>query len=448
MSKIFLGNADYKKIEKNLYKYEEYKNKLLNANTEIEEKSLQLIMEDLLKNILENFMNDCQIKLPQIFTRERTQGTVEYLLNVPAKITINGKRKMLVAASEKELVELFNTSIVEYLKHICNIHMRNVTVEEYVDSYIRGTKRLKDSSKNIYERNIRKYIIGTDFGKMQMQFVTKRDCEKCLEEIKRKSSAQITKSILSMSFENALGEDIVVKNPMAAVKGDFSDKETDKRENIDRIFSEEDARVVEQGVIELWNLHKSKYEHGIIYPLLYSSGMRIGELLALKWEDIHWGDVDAENGYIDIHKTQSITTSDGVKEYVITTPKSKKSVRKIPLSYDMVKWLKILKQRNKEKKIISPYVICNKKGDMLKMHSVYKKLHKFCEVVEIEYVPTHGCRKTFATRLYYNLGLNIKDIADILGHESASTTEKYYIKSDVTKRDMSNIHIFNTTVAV
>ncbi|MCL2164310.1 MAG: site-specific integrase [Oscillospiraceae bacterium] len=176
---------------------------------------------------------------------------------------------------------------------------------------------------------------------------------------------------------------------------------------------------------------KSDLDHkklGVLIALY--TGIRLGELCALQWKDINFSE-----GVLSITKTlQRIKDTDpnSVKKtkMVIDTPKSKKSIREIPLPTYL---LCLLKQWEKEQPRAN-YVLSGKAKyvDPRVYQDNFKDYLKQAEVQE-EYT-IHSLRHTFATNAVAR-GFDIKNLSELLGHSSVRfTLEKYVHGSMDTKR--------------
>ncbi len=157
------------------------------------------------------------------------------------------------------------------------------------------------------------------------------------------------------------------------------------------------------------------------------SGMRIGEICALTWEDI-----DTDNGIINIRKTiqRIYVIEDGVRktELLIDTPKTKNSIREIPMSRDLLRMLKPFK------KIVNPafYVLTNdsKPTEPRTYRSYYKNLMRFLEIPDIKF---HGLRHSFATRCIESK-CDYKTVSVLLGHSNISTTLNLYVHPNLEQK--------------
>lgn len=158
-----------------------------------------------------------------------------------------------------------------------------------------------------------------------------------------------------------------------------------------------------------------------------SAGMRIGEICALTWEDI-----DIENGIIHIRRTiQRIYMIDaGIRktELILDTPKTKNSIREIPMSRDLLKLLKPIR------KIMNPvfFVLTNdaKPTEPRTYRSYYKSLMQHLELPQLKF---HGLRHSFATRCIESK-CDYKTVSVILGHSNISTTLNLYVHPNLEQK--------------
>ncbi|MDD3773357.1 MAG: site-specific integrase [Weeksellaceae bacterium] len=158
-----------------------------------------------------------------------------------------------------------------------------------------------------------------------------------------------------------------------------------------------------------------------------SSGMRIGEVCALTWEDI-----DTENGIIHIRKTiqRIYVIEDGLRhtELLLDSPKTKNSLREIPMSRDLLRMLKPIKKIVNQKF----FVLTNdeKPTEPRTYRSFYKNLMKQLEIPEIKF---HGLRHSFATRCIESK-CDYKTVSVLLGHSNISTTLNLYVHPNMEQK--------------
>lgn len=173
----------------------------------------------------------------------------------------------------------------------------------------------------------------------------------------------------------------------------------------------------EQQVIESFCLNHKKRNYIGIVICLYT-GIRLGELLALTWDDI-----DFNSNLLTINKTSYSAKVDGKTQIIVDKPKTKKSNRVIPLPNQLVKLLKIIKKESNSK-----YVITTRNSGIVGNRS-YQRTYKFIlKKVNVPYRNFHSLRHTFATNAI-ELGMDVKTLAEILGHTNAMITLNRYSHS-------------------
>lgn len=158
-----------------------------------------------------------------------------------------------------------------------------------------------------------------------------------------------------------------------------------------------------------------------------STGMRIGEICGLLWSDI-----DVENGIIKVRRTvQRIYVIDGEKrhtEILIDTPKTKNSIRDIPMTTELYKIIKPLK------KVVNNdfYVITNeaKPTEPRTYRNYYERLIKRLGIPKLKF---HGLRHSFATRCIESK-CDYKTVSVILGHSNISTTLNLYVHPNMEQK--------------
>ena len=173
----------------------------------------------------------------------------------------------------------------------------------------------------------------------------------------------------------------------------------------------------EQQLIESFCLNHKKINYIGIVICLYA-GIRLGELLALTWDDI-----DFNTGLVIINKTQYSAKLNGKYQIIVDKPKTKKSIRVIPLPKELIKILKNIKKESKSK-----YVITTRNNGMVGNRSYQRTFEFILKKLNIPYRNFHSLRHTFATNAI-ELGMDVKTLAEILGHTNAMITLNRYSHS-------------------
>lgn len=283
---------------------------------------------------------------------------------------------------------------------------------------------VKDSTYATYMNIIFNHILPY-FGEMKLQDISYKKNQEFIWYLSQNGrldktgglSSKTIKDIFALwlSILSDAGKEIHITIPGGKYKYPISNQE--EKNNFLSIPQERQIVSFLKNNINIKNL-------GILLAL--STGIRIGELCALQWDAI-----SMESGTISISKTlQRIYTKDGengTSKIIITTPKSKKSIRIIPISQKMIKLLETFQKSNEtyfltgvENKYIEPRVYREYYNRLMNKHNMH-------------YVSFHGLRHTFATRCI-EAGCDYKTLSEILGHADVGTTMRLYVHSNIEKK--------------
>jgi integrase len=275
--------------------------------------------------------------------------------------------------------------------------------------------RVKPSTYESYYRCVTKYVIpffekpGNERITEQKagEFVKRIDGDGCL-------SNSYKRKILSI-FKTALRAILKGSNEFGPILNAVTiPKATDP--NV-QVFSVREQRLIEKEVM------RSKNRQTIGILLCFYTGIRLGEICALKW-----GDIDFEAGTMSISRTVSRTKNfqgkGGKTVLNIGMPKSRKSVRIIPLPAFL---LKFPNQLGMDVFNENDYVLTNS-DKPLEPRNYQKLFQKILKNAGVKARKFHAIRHTFATRSL-ELGIDIKTLSEILGHANVSITLNIYAHS-------------------
>ena len=185
------------------------------------------------------------------------------------------------------------------------------------------------------------------------------------------------------------------------------------------------SRSHQKQIMEYIRLHFTFKNLGIYICL--SAGMRIGEICALTWDDL-----DVENGIIHVRKTiQRIYVIEEHRKYtevILDTPKTKNSIREIPMTKNLLKMIRPIK------KIVNGnfYVLTNepKPTEPRTYRNYYKQ---FMQSLGLPLMKFHGLRHSFATRCIESK-CDYKTVSVLLGHSNISTTLNLYVHHNLEQK--------------
>ena len=377
--------------------------------------------------------------------RQRPNGSYEYRWT--DKI---GKRHSIYAVSLKELREKESKVTLDAIDGI-QVSSNSLTINDWYAKWKSLKKGLKENTFQNYQYMYNQYVSGT-FGKMKLKQVKRSDVKKFYNDLHEKTGLKVrtiesVHIVVYQVFELAVNDDVIRYNPcekaLKELKNAFPEVEKKKGLTI-----EEESTFLR--FVESNNRYSRWYP---VLVTLFRTGMRIGECMALTWEDI-----DFEAKTIRICKTleyfKLVDEHTHTKE--IHTPKTVAGIRYIPMLPEVIAALEEEKALQKLIGIecietingVTDFVFLNRYGKTLCRESINRTIHRIvreCNMaVELKQfdgvlLPKFSChstRHTFATRLN-EAGINLKAAQSMLGHVDVSTTLNIYTDSTKSLMDQA-----------
>lgn len=281
--------------------------------------------------------------------------------------------------------------------------------------------RIKKSSIFKYEYIIEKHILP-EYKDIKISSISTSDINLFLNN-KQKSGRIVNRGELSPSYVKTIMH--IVKSVMTfAVEHGFCEP---LRGKINSPHNEKkELKIIDCEYLKKIELYAMSTKDFTSLGILISvyTGMRIGEICALKWTDI-----DIINEVIHVrHTVARIKNNESgcpsSTKNVICTPKTRSSKRDIPVLSVLMPYICDMKKR-----AVSDYVVSDNSGfvNLRTFEYRYHKVLRICGIPDINY---HALRHTFATRCVA-AGVDIKSLSEILGHANATVTLNTYVHSSL-----------------
>lgn len=350
------------------------------------------------------------------------------------RITILGYEPFsCTGATKKEVERKLEEFKIRTLKK--EIIPQRIFVSSYIESWLENVKKpsLKASSFDRLERTYLTQIKDSRVGRCQLGNITSMDVQGLINEKSRTLSYSSLKKIYELlkgCFEYAVICREMDFNPVRAVQ--MPKKENlNKKEKQMSVFSKEELARIENVAAITYQSGEVRYRHTWFFLLLANTGLRAGEAIALRWDNI-----DLDKGFIHVKQNASVVKCRDGKEnkyqVVITTVKTKTGNRIVPCNEKALQALRALQDYQKSHHIHSDYVDCNDKGELLSQQTLPKILKAILKAADVPYRSVHSFRHTFATNLI-QAGVDVKVVSQLLGHSSVKITYDTYVHMGVDR---------------
>lgn len=283
-----------------------------------------------------------------------------------------------------------------------------ITLAEYVPEWIEGMNgQLRPNTVTFYENTMEYYILP-EIGNMRLQEIKPRVLRTLFN--KRPKLDKHIKGTLSACMSRAVEDEIIRDNPCFKVRLKTSSRGS-KRLTADDIWDKEQASTF------LDHCKDENYE--IYFQLALRTGMRQGEIQALRWANVF---------------PDSIYVCEAVKDRksIIGPPKTKAGQRVIKIDKTLVSILEEhrIKQAEHKEKYKDVYedqdLVCgNKYGRVAGTSTIRRAQERIANEAKIPYIPPRNLRHTHASLLLAS-GVSPKVVSDRLGHESIRITLDIY----------------------
>ncbi|WP_027410337.1 site-specific integrase [Anoxybacteroides tepidamans] len=325
---------------------------------------------------------------------------------------------------------------LEYQLGLRNLDTKgNITFEEMAEEWLSVYAVTDVKISTIRVRHHEIGHLNRYFARYKLKDITKKMYQNALIDLKRNkrlahSTISGIHSTARMIFKRAMEQDLILQDPTQYA---FIPKDKKTVEDIENTKIQE--QYLEKHELKLF-LDKAKEMDEETYTMLFVlawTGLRVGELVALKWKDI-----DFEEKTINITKTYYNPTNN-TKKFTLLPPKTEGSIRKIIVEDEVIKVLQ--KHRIKQMEIKLQVGKDYYDGDFVfaRMNPPYYGYPHFIKTVEnrmeavLRKLPSitkrltpHSLRHTH-TSLLAEAGVELYQIMDRLGHVDDETTTQVYL---------------------
>lgn len=363
--------------------------------------------------------------------REKGTGTIyqresgSWCGKLDIGLTPEGKRKYKYFSGKSEAE--VKRKIREYNKSGGEIDSSKISVGTFLRNWLKVYKKgtVKESSYDALERTIDNQIVPS-IGMIQLQQLTSNDIQMLLTKLKEEdhyshSTVKKVYDCLSAALRHATINENIEKNPMLLVN--MPEKRLFETKQI-RYFNPKECTLIVEESSRQYSTGKPVYIYGDAYVLMLNTGIRLGEAIGLKKDDL-----DTLGNTLHIRRNiQSIMRRDsegnrtGGKELVCNTTKTYSGDRIIPLNKNALEAIQRLCSGHPD----SEYIICSSNGEMIPPERLERTFYRMLKNIGMEQTGTHSLRHTFASMLFAK-GIDVKTVSELLGHASIQITLNTYI---------------------
>lgn len=285
-----------------------------------------------------------------------------------------------------------------------------VVANDYLSLYAKN--KLKLSTMQDYEYKMKKYLIP-HFGDMEIAKINTRVLSNyfCNNLQMKAQSIKQCFTVMESIMKFAKSQNYIKSNPCRDVilpRIDYISKDTPE--------------------IDLLKYFVGYSQLNVIVKTILFTGIRSGEARALKWNDVNFdtGAINVRNNISHVHG-----------KYIITTPKTKNSIRVVYMNEDLKRIL--LEHKSKQIKSNLNLVFTNQEGGFLNSSSLWFSYKERLKDTKYANTTIHTLRHMAATILLNN-GADIKLVSDYLGHANITTTARIYAEiTDKSRERLASI---------
>lgn len=348
-----------------------------------------------------------------------------------AKISLGTKPdgKTIVKQFSGKTEAIVKRKLKDFKKSACFEEKRvpnNATVCSYFSKWLREYQynKLKSSSYDRLESTVNKHIFP-NIGGLKIDRVTRDVVQALINQLYKKeklsySSIKKVYVALNSCYNHALIDDVVTRNPCVGVELPSQSERTKQVAPLEQ----EEIKLLKDEILKRSQSATSHY-YDFAYILILNTGLRMGETLSLRWEDI-----DFKNKTITVTKNTALIKKrdpngnaiGGYKTERQTSTKTSNGNRVVPMNRSAETALLRLKAGN-----TTQYVVTNSRHNPVLPSNFERSFHSLLTSAGInKNYGIHALRHTFASMLF-SKGVDVKIVSNLLGHSSVKITYDTYV---------------------
>ena len=366
----------------------------------------------------------------------------------PRKISFDEKRSMYYTLMPNKQQIHAKSMDALYEKLFCayglSLNKGKYTIGKVFELAFERKKANSTNKTNSFKRNLNtfKTYFTNEFSKRDITKITKDDLLAytkyvCATYHPSKKEFLAYKGILNLIFEYAFDKDIRPDNPVPCIHNEDYYKDgycnCITRESEDNIFSVDQINKI-RDALRIRN-SSSKFKgydiNGYAINLSTYTGVRVGELCALKWNDIEEFFIWIHAQIVEGDRTTGQAMAWNYCPYTKNErKKSSKTGRHFPLNDEIRMLLNEIKQKQLELGIYSEdgYIFIRENGEPINPNSYSKSLKKLMDKLGYHVTNNHAFRKSVNSNILIPMGLDEVQRADLLGHSPEVNLNNYTYK--------------------
>lgn len=332
----------------------------------------------------------------------------------------NGKRRNIKAPSKEALLD----KLIPF--YFSNPHADKMTFHALYEEWLKYKQTVTNSPNTIkrHEQHYRKYFESSVLHEKKLkqldELLLEKECNRIVKgyNLSRKEWGNV-KTILNGMFAYAVRKKYLTENPMENVKILVKFKQIVKKTGKTETYNSDELKSLNQYLDRMYA--ETLDTSFLAVKLNFLLGLRVGELVALKWEDysdmnhLHIVREEVRNQNTNTYEVVEHTKTNSDR-FVVLVPKAINILQKVKRSSDY---------------------IFTRNGERLTSRQVAYVLEKYAERQGVAIKSTHKMRKTYASNLNAS-GVPLDCIRELLGHSNLNTTLGY-IYNPLTEKETYNL---------